>query len=365
MAKTGLSESETMVVQALVGRRELFLARCAERETDTQDKISVSAFVEVLESLGIDTDTNTVELLACRYDVPHHTGKVVAYRAFASAMKTLLDAPFHPTHPVVLLKNIGFEPLPGFENKRAARIMAAGRGGAGAAASPAGVGSPSGGAAATTRPDVAPLQFPAGDPFSPHFQTQRLVSPTAPQLSAVSPAPAVPSKLSPASIVDTETSRLSVSHYEGGDFASVQAILRRIADATGAHPRTAWSNIAADMVREADFGASPLSGTARSGGVDLGAARSHGSPGSSTLATLRLGEAALGRQGVISPRKGAASELSIVPAAVLQRALAKIGLALTPRELRILSNRFAPPPSRAGDRAAVMVDIAALGREVC
>lgn len=360
MAKTGLSESETMVVQALVGRREDFLARCAARETDTPDKISANAFMEVLESLGVDTDANTVELLACRYDVPLHTGKVVGYRAFASAMKTLLDAPFHPTHSAALLKNIGFEPLPGFENKRAARLLAAGRsGGAGAAAPPSGVASP------FARPEIAPLQLPAVDPFSPHYQTQRLaVSPAAAAspFSAVSPARAVPPKLSPASVADSETSRLSGSHFDGGDFAAAQAILRRIADATGAR---VWSNIAADMVREAAFGASPLSGTARPGGLDLGAARSHGSPGSSTLATLRLGEAALGRQGAVSPRKGGASELSVVPAAVLQRALAKVGLALTPRELRILSSRFAPPPSRVGDRAAVMVDIAALGREVC
>ena len=380
MAKTGLSENETKTVQALVGRREILLELCRARDPSGSGTLPPRAFNDVLEILDVDCDPGALELLAYRYDAPAHTGKVMGYEAFIHAMHSLLEAPFHPTSPELALKGIGFE-------SDGTPALAAARAAAKARAAAATLASAAAAAAAASRvqqntplfntpqtPPVNALAFPS------HYRVESspTISPsTTTTVLALTPSPPRSIALSQ----NEETAASPVGLY--AMMGEATKLTRRIADLCGKR-EGGWAVLAAELVREAEFTASPLSGggggSSRQGGsgasrLDLSplgaSARRDGAPGSSTMATLRLGARSIESRGSTnSPGSrgggGGAGSTSVIPIAVLQRLLAKRGMPLTPRDLRILSARFAPTASSASESGTsnLIVDLGLLGREV-
>jgi hypothetical protein len=366
MAKTGLSEKETSIVQALVGRRDAFLQKCRAFDRESKGSLPLRDFLQVLEALNVDADSGAVDLLAYRYDAPAHSGKVMGYEAFAAAMTTLLDAPFHPTNPEGALKSIGFETdgtstLATLRAKvRTSTPSFIARGGVKEASSPA----------PTTSSVPSPLPSPSQPmsaaplAFSSHYRVDpkasiQLASPPKPL-----PTTSVDHPVTPRAAREAEASS-SISSYAVASEAA--AIVRRITEACEGR-RGGWSDLASELLREAEYSASPLSGTARPGGsprIDLSplgaSGRRDGAPGAATMATLRLGTRSLESRGSSSSSPSQRAASTVIPASVLQRMLAKRGVPLTPRDLRVLSSRFAPATQESGP---LSIDLGLLGREI-
>jgi hypothetical protein len=367
MAKTGLSEKETSIVQALVGRRDAFLQKCRALDRDGKGSLPLRDFLQVMEALNVDADSGAVDLLAYRYDAPAHSGKVMGYEAFAAAMTTLLDAPFHPTNPEGALKSIGFE-TDGTSTLASVRAKArtstpsvVARVGMKEAPSPA----PSNSSAPSPLPSPSQPMPAAPLAFSSHYRVDpkaslQLASPPKPQ-----PMTAMDHPATPHAAREAEASSSSVSSYAVA--AEAAAIVRRITEACEGR-RGGWSDLASELLREAEYSASPLSGTARPGGsprIDLSplgaSGRRDGAPGAATMATLRLGSRSLESRGSSSSSPSQRAASTVIPVSVLQRMLAKRGVPLTPRDLRVLSSRFAPASQESGP---LSIDLGLLGREI-